>query len=351
MNIRIAFALVALLALPLAAACDGGDGSSPASEPSSTATAGASPSGGGSTPTAAPTATEAAPDEPTPTATSNAVAGAAAGGLACELGPSAAFPVGETTNATIVSGGRERTFLIYVPGGYEGSSAVPLVLNFHGLGSNGSQQHVYAGLVPIAEREGFIVVSPDGVNNSWLITPGVNDIEFTRDLVAAVSEGLCIDPGAVFSTGMSNGGFMSAALACVAGDLVAAVAPVAGVLGPSANCGEPVPLLQFHGTDDAVVPYEGGTISATGGPFGGIDAIMLGWAEHNGCSLVPGTSEASDSVDLVTFEGCDAETAHYVVDGGGHTWPGGPAVPRLGPTTTEISASELMWEFFLQNRR
>src|SRR5690606_28638251 len=133
---------------------------------------------------------------------------------------------------------------------------------------------------------------------------GVNDIQFTRDLVAAVSEALCIDPGAVFSTGMSNGGFMSAALACVAGDLVAAVAPVAGVLGPSANCGEPVPIVQFHGTDDAVVPYEGGTISATGGPFGGIDAIMGGWAEHNGCSVEPVASEASPSVDLIKFDGC-----------------------------------------------
>lgn len=334
-----AFAALAVAALGLVS-CDEG-------EPATDGTPAATPT---TTPVGSPTSSPGTV-EPTATATPLPSPSPTASGTACTLGPAPAFPPGETTDATIVSGDRQRTYLIYVPETYDGTVSVPLVLNFHGLGSNAAQQHIYAGLVPIAEREGFIVVSPDGVNNSWLITPGVNDIQFTRDLVAGLSEALCIDPGAVFSTGMSNGGFMSAALACAAGDLVAAVAPVAGVLGPTAICGEPVPILQFHGTNDAVVPYEGGTISATGGPFGGIEPIMEDWAEHNGCSIEPVTSEASPSVDLVEFPDCDAETAHYVVEGGGHTWPGGPAVARLGATTTEISASELMWQFFMEHRR
>ena len=336
MRFRTVFALIAAASALAFSACEGGgegDATTPEVE-SVTATS--------VIPTRAPTVFEIPTSAATPSSTIAST---------CPAVPSEEFPPGETTDAFMTSGGAGRTYLIYVPASYTGAEPVPLVLNFHGLGSNGAQQHLYSGLVPIAEREGFILVSPDGVNNSWLIAPGVNDIQFTRDLVATVSEQLCIDPGAVFSTGMSNGGFMSAALACVAGDLVAAVAPVAGVLGPSANCGEPVPFLQFHGTDDAVVPYEGGTISATGGPFGGIEAIMDGWAEHNGCSGEPVTTEASPSVDLVSFEGCEAETAHYVVEGGGHTWPGGPTVVRLGATTNEISASELMWEFFEEHRR
>lgn len=308
------------------------------------------PPGGTATPPAAAssTATRSATVFviPTPTASPEATISAT-----CPVAPSDAYPAGETSKGTITSGDRERSFLIHVPGIYDPAVPTPLVLNFHGLGSSASQQHIYAGLAPLAEREGFIVVSPEGVNRSWLLVPGVNDIQFTRDLVAGLSEVLCIDPGAVFSTGMSNGGFMSAALACVAGDLVAAVAPVAGILGPTMNCGDPVPILQFHGTDDAVVPYDGGTITATGGPFDGIDAIMARWAEHNGCSIEPTTSEASSAVDFVEFVDCEAETAHYVVEGGGHTWPGGPAVARLGATTAEISASELMWEFFMENRR
>lgn len=286
--------------------------------------------------------------DPEATATANLHATA---GESCGPQPSAAFLPGETTTGTVSSGGRERTYLIHVPPSYDGSQPVPLVLNFHGLGSTGAQQHAYSGLVPIAEREGFLLVSPDGVNNSWLIAAGVNDIEFTRDLVAELANTFCIDRGAVFSTGMSNGGFMSAALACVAGDIVAAVAPVAGVLAASPNCREPVPFLQFHGKDDHVVPYEGGTITATGGPFAGIERIMAGWAMHNGCEGEPRTSEAAPLVNLVEFEGCEAPTAHYVVVDGGHSWPGASPVPRLGRTTQAISASELMWEFFVANRR
>jgi polyhydroxybutyrate depolymerase len=340
MHFRTAFALLVFGAAAMAAACD-------EASPATVTTPAGTP------PTAAARVTEPPAETATaePAPTDSAIAGSNPGGAACSLGPAATFPVGETTDAFMTSGGGGRTYLVYVPGSYTGAEAMPLVLNFHGLGSNGLAQHLYSGLVPIAEREGFVLVSPNGVNNSWLITPGANDIQFTRDLVAAISEQLCIDPGAVFATGMSNGGFMSAALACRAGDLVAAVAPVAGVLGATANCGEPVPILQFHGTDDFVVPYAPGIVSATGGPFAGIEVIMASWAEHNGCEGEPTISSAAESVDLIQFAGCDAPTAHYVVNGGGHTWPGGPSVVRLGATTDEISASELMWAFFMEHRR
>lgn len=344
MHFRTPFVLVALGAALVFAACDDDDLQGEAATPtadSSLETPSAEPT---TAPTVAPTT---AADEPTPTV----AAAVSAAGATCSLGPSAVFEAGKTSDGSITSSARARTFLLYVPSSYDGSAQLPLVLNFHGLGSSQGAQHLYAGLIPVAEREGFLVVSPQGVNNSWLLAPGANDIQFTRDVVASLSEQLCIDPGAVFSTGMSNGGFMSSALACVAGDLVAAVAPVAGVSGPTANCGEPVPFIQFHGTADVVVPYRAGTISVTGGPFSGIDAIMAGWAAHNGCEGDPVAADVSESVSLVSFQGCDVETAHYVVKGGGHTWPGGPPQARLGRTTTEISAAEIMWEFFAANRR
>ena len=334
MRFRTAFALVMLGVAAVAVGCDG-------TEAPTAGTTGTPSIEETAAPTMAPTAA--------PTETPSPALPAA--GAACSLGPSGAFVAGETTSGAITSGGRERTFHLYVPSAYDGSAELPLVMNFHGLGSNGGAQHLYAGFVPIAEREGFFVVSPNGVNNSWLITPGVNDIEFARDLVASLAEEVCIDTGAVFSTGMSNGGFISAALACVAADLVAAVAPVAGVLGATANCGEPVPMLQFHGTNDFVVPYAPGIISVTGGPFAGIEAIMASWGEQNRCDGERAVTAVSESVELVEFSGCAAPTGHYVVNGGGHTWPGGPAVERLGLTTQEISASELIWEFFAANRR
>jgi polyhydroxybutyrate depolymerase len=249
------------------------------------------------------------------------------------------------------SGGRERTYLLYVPSGYEGTAALPLVLNFHGLGSTGAQQHIYSGLVPVAEREGFLVASPDGINRAWLTNPGVNDITFTRDLVEAIAAIACVDPARVYATGMSNGGFMSAALACMASDLVAAVAPVAGMTAPGSLCGEPVPFIEFHGTEDRVVPYDRGILAPTGGSFSGVPALMAAWAEFNGCEGEPTEEQAGESVTFREYAGCDVPTGHYVVEGGGHTWPGGPAVERLGATTQEISAAEIAWAFFAANPR
>lgn len=272
-------------------------------------------------------------------------------GRPCSLGPAAAFPPGQSSAGTIASGGRERTFRLYVPESYDGTRELALVLNFHGLGSNGVESEFYSGLVPVAGREGFLVASPDGINRSWLLTPGVNDITFTRDLVEGIAEFACVDRDRVYATGISNGGFMSAALACFAGDLVAAVAPIAGMTAPGDLCGEPVPFVEFHGTDDRVVPYEPGIVAPTGGRFAGVPALMEAWAEFNGCEGEPREEAVGESVVFREYQGCDAPTGHYVVKGGGHTWPGAVEVERLGATTQEISATEIAWAFFEANPR
>ena len=269
---------------------------------------------------------------------------------ACQPG-SALPPAGTTSEHTLSSGGVERSYLLYVPPGYDGRRPAPLVLNFHGLGSTGAQQHIYAGLVPVAEREGFLVASPDGINRAWLTNPGIDDIQFTRDLVEEISRLACIDAGRVYATGMSNGGFMSAALACVAGDLLAAVAPVAGMTPANRLCGEPVPFIEFHGTGDSVVPYEPGILAPTGGDFAGVPELIAGWAAFNGCEGEPTERRLSDEVVFREFGGCDAPTGHYVVAGGGHTWPGAIAIGRLGATTRDISAAEIAWAFFEANPR
>lgn len=329
-------ALVAALGLCAPACSDQGPGNG---------TAGSGGTPAGQPPPPAPSPSAAGEPTPTPGATAAAGRGACAGGLDPVLTP------GETSTLSVVSGGMGRTYLLYVPPGYDGTRPAPLVLNFHGLGSNGEQQHLYSGLVPIAGREGFLLASPDGINRAWLLTPGVNDIEFTRDLVAEISRLACVDPDRVYATGMSNGGFMSSALACRAGDVVAAVAPVAGLTPANDLCGEPVPLVEFHGTDDRIVPYEPGILAPTGGPFAGIPALMEGWATHNGCDGEPRDAVVSDSVTFREYQGCDVPTGHYVIEGGGHTWPGGLAVQRLGETTKEISAAEIAWAFFEANPR
>lgn len=335
----MALVLGAVLGLAMLACSDGG-------EPGAGVTGDASPTAGQESPVA-PSASPAAAPTASPAAAGTPGRGVCASGLNSAIAP------GKTISLSVVSSGMGRTYVLYVPPGYDGTAPLPLVLNFHGLGSNGAEQQFYSGLVPVAEREGFLVASPDGINRAWLWNPGVNDITFAKDLVAEISRLVCVDADRVYATGMSNGGFMSAALACFAGDLVAAVAPVAGMTGAGELCGEPVPFIEFHGTDDRIVPYEAGILAPTSGPFAGVPALMEGWAELNGCEGAPADQRISDTVVFREYQGCDVPTGHYVIEGGGHTWPGAVAVAveRLGETTQEISATEIAWAFFEANPR
>ncbi|WP_322817592.1 PHB depolymerase family esterase [Tepidiforma sp.] len=317
--------------------------------------AGCRDGGGDAAPTAEPTApSEASALAPSPTPTPSPQP-TLRGTPGCGRALPADLKPGETVSRVIQSANRTRTYLAYVPPAAGPASApMALVLNFHGYGSNGAQQHIYAGLVPIAEREGFVVVSPNGLDNAWLLTAGLDDIQFVRDLVATLGQELCLDPARVYATGMSNGGFMSTTLACRAGDLVAAIAPVAGESSPGPACGSrAVPMIVFHGTGDAVVPYQPGPIQAgvfTGTPFAGVASVLRAWADRNGCSAgEPVETRVADDVVAVEYQDCTAPVVHYRIEGGGHTWPGAVAVPRLGKTTTSISASEVMWAFFVEH--
>jgi polyhydroxybutyrate depolymerase len=126
----------------------------------------------------------------------------------------AAFPTGNSTQ-TLESGGRMRSYLVHVPASYDGSTAVPLVLDFHGLGSNAVQQRAISGMVAISDREGFLLVHPDGIDNAWnagmCCSTATDDVEFVRALVATVSSQANVEASRVYATGLSNGGAMSSA--------------------------------------------------------------------------------------------------------------------------------------------
>ncbi len=333
---RILGLFVALVLLAGAACRDGDDGSTPGTPGPNvpTATVGTSLPG---------TPTVAGQPEPLPTATPERAPTASEG---CGRDLPAGLVPGEAEVRSLESGGRTRSYRLYVPVGAGSESAVPLVLNWHGRGSSAIAQEIYSGMTPLADREGFILVSPEGVGRQFLTVAGVDDVQFARDLVERLAGEFCLDLGKVFSTGMSNGGFMSTQLACRAPDLVAAVAPVTGQT-PASNCvGGGVPTLGFFGMDDQVVPFGPGLILGAV-PYQGTEAAMADWAVQNGCAGEYVEMQVSEHVVLREWEGCRAYTAYYAVEGGGHTWPGaGLNVPGLGATTQEISATELIWEFF-----
>lgn len=240
---------------------------------------------------------------------------------------------------------------MHVPPRHDGKTPLPVVLNFHGRLSSPSQAEWISEMTPKADASGFVVVYPAGIGQTWnggfccgqAQSENVDDVGFTRALLDELGAKLCIDARRVFATGLSNGGFMSHRLACELADRIAAVGPVAGhLLLPSCKPSRPVPVIHFHGTSDTVVPYGGGLGMAS------VESSLAGWAERNGCTGSAKETFARGDAKCVTWDGCTAgaDVTLCTIDGGGHTWPGGPALPGLGKTSKDLDATDAMWTFF-----
>ncbi len=263
--------------------------------------------------------------------------------------------------------GIQRSYRLYQPSVYDGSSAVPLVINLHGYTSNAFEQEVYGDFRPIADTANFILIHPDGTQDAsgttfWNAfgspTETVDDIGFLSALIDTIAAEFNIDLDRVYSTGMSNGGFMSYTLACQLSHRIAAIASVTGTMVTpnlnACNCQHPMPVMQIHGTADPTVPYLG---SPQG--FVGVQDLVEYWAAFNNCGTTP-TQTAVPNIDMTdgctadrfVYSGGDAGTSVelYRVNGGGHTWPGSNPLITIGVTNRDFSASKEIWRFFSQYR-
>lgn len=283
-----------------------------------------------------------------------------------------------STDAVLQFGGKSRQYALHVPAGYTGQPTA-LVFSMHGFMSNYGEQQVLTGFSELADREGFIVVYPNGAGDSMLswnagdcceyTETDRDDVGFVAALIDEVGRSACVDLDRVYATGYSNGGFLSHRLACELGDRIAAIATVAGVLGippESCNPGRPISVLQLHGSADLVVPYPGGTPAGWEMSFPGVappqfrsaEATRDFWAMENGCSMQLTPGYAMGDVACQTYADCPAEGSVELctVDAGGHTWPsgdhstiGGPLnamiAPFFGTVSTSIDASAHMWQF------
>lgn len=275
--------------------------------------------------------------------------------------------IGLSTDS-VTSSGNEYTYQWTVPSSYDGSP-LAVVFDFHGIGSNGAQQAVFSGWAAAAELEGFLSVQPTGLavgddRASWELpqfdTDERDDITMVVDLIEDISNRICIDPARIYATGMSNGGLLTSTLVCALSERIAAAVSVAGVTHHE-SCAptRAVPYLAFHGTDDEVVPFNGGGESSLDGAdlSGGffeqvIPDEFAEFASSSGCTEST-DSEVTPEVTLTSYSGCDDDVplGFYTIAGGGHTWPGSTisaAIPSLGVTNTDISATEIAWDFFTQ---
>jgi polyhydroxybutyrate depolymerase len=224
-----------------------------------------------------------------------------------------------------------------------------------------------------SDAAGFIVVMPNGYQNSWnggtccggAVTDGLDDIALMRAIFKEVSGHLNVDTSRVYATGLSNGAYMSYRLACEASDIFVAVAPGAGAIGmadigggttstsdfkactPTAK----VSVLDLHGTDDPLIPY------STQKPS--LERLAM----RNECKLTthPATQPTSGGDTQCVSYDCPAgvDMTGCTVTGGGHVWFGSPncgtgvdaACSIVGANSTMLVNTDAVWDFFKAHAR
>ncbi|MEV8411232.1 ferulic acid esterase, partial [Streptomyces niveus] len=266
---------------------------------------------------------------------------------------------GSSELRTLASGGLSRTYQLHLPADYTPRHDWPVVLAFHGRGNTGVGTEEFSGLSNLPAIVAYpngVIGTGDGDRQAWQGAPyaaaGVDDVAFTGDLIDELNRTLCVDKRRVYATGKSNGAGFTGLLACRMADRIAAIAPVAGAFYPETgeNCrpSRPVPVIDFHGTGDVTIPYEGDAER-------GLPAIpdwTAGWAERNDCRARPRTRTIEPDITITRRTGCDhgAEVHHVAITGGGHTWPGADSYSGGGYVTGTIEAHEVMWQFLRQYR-
>ena len=278
-------------------------------------------------------------------------------------------------------GGYERTYNVHLPSAINHTPALPLVIVLHGGGGTGAgmQSLTRGGMNALADREGFVVVYPDGIEKQWndgrkldqarAMRENIDDVGFLAALIDHLAQTMNIDRRRVYATGISNGGMMSQRLACDLGDKIAAIGVVAASLSEdlSVLCKptKPVSVLLIPGTHDPLVPWQGGEIGFANNRRGktlSVSDTVAFWTTRNNCPTSPVVALEPDMdpkdgtrVRKETYAPCReaSEVVLYAIEGGGHTWPNGRQyLPEqiVGKTSRDVDANTILWEFFKRHQ-
>jgi polyhydroxybutyrate depolymerase len=239
--------------------------------------------------------------------------------------------------------GVERTYEVHAPTRYRPEAAVALVIALHGRPSSAARLRRTTGLDAVAEREGFLVAYPNGIDGRWnaLGCCGeADDVGFVRAVVDHLVKTWGADPRRVYATGFSDGARMSYELAVKASDTFSAIAPVSGGFdrGPAlTDTGykptAPVSVVAFTGNGDRIA-----------------NQIYYGisrWHRNVGCTAGEPVWVDKDQTVNRTAAKCanGSEVVDYVINKMGHAWP------APSDHAAAIDAGVVMWEFFTRHSR
>jgi len=253
------------------------------------------------------------------------------------------------TNAqTIVHDGMNREYILYVPNSYDGTSSIPLLLNFHGFGGSASQFMQEADMRSLAEADTFILVYPQGScldgSSHWNPCPTggdnkstADDVGFVEAMISEISSQYNLDMERIYAAGYSNGGMMAYGLANYKSDLIAAVASVSGTMlnctGPTSH---PMPVVHLHGTSDGVVSYNGSN------DWNSVQSTLDYWINFNNTVSTPIVNidnTGAMAIEHYVYDQGDNSVSveHYKYIGGDHVWFNEPYQGQ--------NASNLVWSF------
>ena len=253
------------------------------------------------------------------------------------------------TNAqTLVHDGMNREYIIYVPNSYDGTSAVPLLFNFHGFGGSASEFINDADMRAVAEANSFILVYPQGscLNGAshWNPCPidgdnksTADDVGFVEAMISEISSQYNLDMERIYAAGYSNGGMMAYGLANYKSNLIAAIASVSGtMLDCIGSTSHPIPVVHLHGTSDGVIPYDGSN------DYSSVQNTLDYWIHFNNTVSTPtinvDTTGGMTIEHYVYGQGDNSVSVeHYKYIGGDHVWFNEPYQGQ--------NASNLVWSF------
>ena len=280
-------------------------------------------------------------------------------GVAKLRGSAVRAAAGDKTG-TLEIGGLARMYIVHVPPGYDGKTALPLVLVLHGATQSPESVERMSAMSEKADAENFLVVYPRGTGRieniptwnsgaccGYAMENHVDDVAFLSALIDRLEQEYKVDSKRIYSTGISNGAMMSFRLACDLADKIAAVAPVEGAQDIPCHPAVPVSVIVFHGTADRLVPFEGGSTPFQVGSRRSdtpVPDTIAYWVKEDGCSP---ESNHAETAELHTdkYSRCKDGTAVelYAIQGGHHIWPG----TRMSGNT--VPATDLIWKFFAEH--
>jgi polyhydroxybutyrate depolymerase len=307
-----------------------------------------------------------------------------------------------------------RNFVVHLPKGYDPKQHYPVVLLLPDQNQSAEEMQQLTHFNQLADKDGIIAVYPVATNGRWNVgvrpdqpsamsprrsgyghhggiggggypgggggypgggngggqsggqTPDENknrhdpadDVAFLNQMLDQLATKYSVDTHRVYATGLGDGGIMALRVGCSMADRVAAIAPVDAALPKTMIClpSRPVPALFIDGTEDPIIPYEGGTYKP--GQFHVLSAedSAKSWARFDRCiekpaqDKIPPLQKDAKETKTFTFSGChdNAQVALYAVKGAGDTWPGGEqymSEKQVGKTSDALNANETIWSF------